>query len=274
MWKGAVSFGLVTIPVSLEPAVRQQDIHFHQFHDTDGGRIREKRVCEKDGKEVSYDHIVKGYEISKEKYVMVTRDELKTLDPVADKLISIEAFVPLVDIDPVYFERTYHVLPDGKAADKAYALFTKALDDSGQVALGRIVLSTQQHMAILRVSDGVMLLTTMVYGDEVTETPKVPKTPVSAKELQMANQLIEQMKSGFEPKKYRDDHRERVIAMLKKKAAGKEYEAPQTPEPEKFTDLTDALERSLAAQKKPAGRAKAPKRARPRTAARTRRSHA
>lgn len=265
MWRGSISFGLVTIPVRLSPAVKPHDVHFHLFHDADGGRIREKRVCEKDGHEVAYQHVVKGYELKKEQYVLVTRDELKGVDPVADKLISIEAVVPLADIDPVYFDATYYLSPEGKGAEKAYALFRQALEESGDVAFGRIVLSTRQHLAIVRAKDKALILTTMVFADEVKPIDAPAAASVSAKELQMAHALLKQLRTEFEPERYRDEHQQRVMALLKKKAAGEELTAAPEAEPEAITDLAEALQRSLAAVNERGRKPAEPARARRRT---------
>jgi len=245
MWKGSISFGLVNIPVSLNLAVRKKSIGFHQFHDADGGRIREKRVCEKDGKEVPYEHVVKGYELSKGKYVTVTRDELKAVDPVADRTVSIEAFVELSEIDPMFYERSYYVSPEGKSSGKAYSLLSHALEKSGRAALARIVLSTSQHMCVIRAEDGQLLLTTMVFGDEIEAAPKVAAAMTSPAELKMAQTLIDQMTKKFEPDEYKDEHRKRVIALLNQKAKGKEIVAPEETHEERVTDLMAALEQSL-----------------------------
>ncbi len=264
MWKGAISFGLVNIPVSLNLAVHDKGVRFRQLHDADGGRIKEKRVCERDGKEVPYEHVVKGYEISKGKYVTVTREELKAIDPVADKMISIEAFVELAEIDPVFYEKSYYVSPEGKSSAKAYGLLASALQKSGRAALARIVLSTSQHLCVIRPNDGTLVLTTMVFGDEVDAAPDVGHTATSAKELQMAMTLVDQMTKPFDPDEYQDDHRERVLELLAKKAKGKTIEAPEATHVEKVTDLMEALERSLAAAKP--GKADKPRAAKHRAA--------
>jgi DNA end-binding protein Ku len=255
MWKGAISFGLVNIPISLNLAVRQKGIRFHQLHDADGGRIKEKRVCERDGKEVPYEHVVKGYEISKGRYVTVTRDELKAIDPVADKTVSIEAFVELSEIDPVFFERSYYVSPEGKSSAKAYALLAGALEKSDRAALARIVLSTSQHMCVIRAEDGALVLTTMVFGDEIEEAPHIGSATTSAAELKMAQTLIDQMTKKFDPKEYKDEHRERVLALLNQKAKGKTIEPAPVEHVAQVTNLMDALERSLAAGKNGKGKA-------------------
>jgi DNA end-binding protein Ku len=261
MWKGSISFGLVTIPVSLNVAVKGKDIHFHQVHDTDLGRIREKRVCELDGKEVPYEHVVKGFEVSKNKIITLTREELKAADPEKDKLVTIQLFVPSAEVDPLYFERSYFLSPDGKAASKAYGLFRAALEKTEQVAIARIVLSTQEHLCLIRAHDGVLLLTTMAFSDEVEEAPEVGHAAPTDKELKMAEALIEQMAGKFEPEKFHDEHRKRVLALIKSKAEGKELKTIEARPTEKITDLAEALERSLAAQK---GGKAAPHRARAR----------
>jgi DNA end-binding protein Ku len=263
MWKGSISFGLVNIPISLNLAVRQKGIRFHQLHDADGGRIKEKRVCERDGKEVPYEHVVKGYEISKGRYVTVTREELKAVDPVADKTVSIEAFVELGEIDPVFYERSYYVSPEGKSSGKAYALLATALEKSGRAALARIVLSTSQHMCVIRGEEGRLVLTTMVFGDEIEEAPHVGNITTSAGELKMAQTLIDQMAKKFNPDDYKDEHRERVLALLNQKAKGKTIEPPEQEHVAQVTNLMEALERSLAASKQ----TKTPPRPRARRAA-------
>lgn len=250
MWKGSISFGLVNIPISLNLAVRQKGIRFHQLHDADGGRIKEKRVCERDGKEVPYEHVVKGYEISKGHYVTVTREELKAVDPVADKTVSIEVFVELNEIDPVFYERSYYVSPDGKSSGKAYALLAGALGHSERAALARIVLSTSQHMCVIRAEDGVLVLTTMVFGDEIEEAPHIGSATSTAAEMKMAQTLIDQMTKKFNPKDYTDEHRERVMHLLQAKAKGKSIDVVPESHEQKVTNLMEALERSLAAGKK------------------------
>ncbi|MBL8952058.1 MAG: Ku protein [Myxococcaceae bacterium] len=271
MWKGAISFGLVTIPVSLGVAVRQKDVRFHQVHDKDGGRIRQKRVCELDGKEVPYAHIAKGYELSKGKVVMVGRDELKALDPKADKTIAIESFVDPAGVDPIYFEHTYYVVPDAKsgAGAKAYALFTTALEKLGHVAVARIVISTKEHMCLLRPRDGMLMLTTMVYGDEVTKAPSVPHPATSAKELELARALMHSMAGRFTPDDYRDEHRKRVEKLLAQKAAGKTIDLPEKEEETApVGDLLEALQASLSG-KKPEKSERKKKAAKPKRATRS-----
>jgi DNA end-binding protein Ku len=247
-WKGSINFGLVNIPVALQPATTDKDVHFHMLHDKDGGRIREKKFCEQDGKEVSWDHIVKGYAISKHQYVTMTKDELKAADPERDRTVRIEGFVKLEEIDPVYFEKSYHVLADGKST-KAYALLAGAMSEAGRVAIGRVVISTKEHLCAIRAQDGVLRMNTLFFGDEIVEAPAAEKGRPTAKELKMAQTLIEQMEMPFEPEKLKDTHRERVLELIEQKAKGETIEAPRPAPMEKITDLAAALEKSLAAVK-------------------------
>jgi DNA end-binding protein Ku len=258
-WKGAISFGLVNVPVSLTPATRSLDFSFHLYHDADGGRIREKRVCERDGKEVPWQHIVKGYELSKTQVVTLTQEEIRSADPDRDRIIGIEEFVKLDEVDPLQIDQSYYVAPEGRAA-KAYALLAQALEKAEQVAIARIVLSTKQHLCMLRSTGGRMVLTTLVWTDEVREAPEIPRTPVGSKELQMAEQLVGSMSAKFQPSRFKDEHRARVEALIRKKANGQPIEVPEAPQPERVVDLARALEQSLAAARKsparPAARAR------------------
>jgi DNA end-binding protein Ku len=259
-WKGAISFGLVNVPVSLYPAVRKRDFSFHLYHDTDAGRIREKRVCERDGKEVPWNHVVKGYEVSKSQVVTLTQEELRAADPERDRTIGIEEFVKVEEVDSLQIDRSYYVAPEGRSP-KAYALLAEALERAGQVAIARIVLSTKQHLCVVRSTDGRMVLTTLAWADEVLEAPEVPRTTVGGKELQMAEQLVHSMSGKFDPSRFKDDHRARVEALIKKKAKGQPIEVAPTPQPGRVVDLARALEESLAAARKAPARASA--RARP-----------
>jgi len=284
MWKGSLNFGLVNIPVQLQLATAQKDVRFHQFHDEDGGRIREKRVCEKDGAEVPYEHIVKGYEISKSQFVTVTAEELKSVEPAKEHTISIEGFVTDEEIDPIYYDRTYYVVPDGRS-NKAYSLLTEALGKADRVGLGRFVISTKEHLCAVTSDGKAMRLSTLVFGDEVVAAPKVEHHSASDKELQMAETLINQMKMKFDPAKLHDTHRDRVLELIERKAEGKAVIAPEAPAPERIADLSAALERSLAlvkggsapkatAEEKPArSSAHAPRAAHKRHAARHRHAH-
>ena len=248
-WKGAISFGLVNVPVALSPATSKKDVKFHLYHDADGGRIREKRVCEQDGEEVPWEHVVKGYQLSKNQVVTVTQEELHAADPERDKTIAIEQFVRPEEIDPVQLDQPYHVAPDARAG-KAYALLVQALAKTEKVAVARIVLSTKEHLCILRSVDGRLMLNTLVWADEVRAAPEVPSTSTSSRELQMAEQLVRSMSARFKPESFRDQHRARVEALLEKKASGKTIEVAPEAKPSRVVDLAHALEQSLTAARR------------------------
>jgi DNA end-binding protein Ku len=258
IWSGSVSFGLVNVPVKLVTATSSKEVRFHQLHDEDNGRIQQKRVCSLDGEEVDYAHIVKGYDLGGGNYVRIDPEELASLDPEADRTIEIEEFVDLDEIDPVYFDHSYYLVPDGRA-DKPYALLAETMARTGKVALGRFVLRTKQYLATLRVRDGVLLLATMLYADEVIatedlEVPTAADTKPSDRELKMASQLVESLSGDFEPGKYQDEHREKVLAMIEAKAEGEAIATPEQPEKEApVVDLMAALEASLAAAGKNSG---------------------
>jgi DNA end-binding protein Ku len=265
-WKGAISFGLVNVPVALNPAIRRRDFKFHLYHDVDGGRIREKRVCEQDGREVPWQHIVKGVEVSKTQVVTLTPEELRAADPERDRTIAIEEFVKLEEIDPLQIDQPYFVTPEARSA-KSYALLAQALERAGEVAIARVVLSTKQHLCMLRSVDGRLLLTTLVWADEVVEAPEVPKATAGGRELQMAEQLVKAMSGHFHPTQFKDDHRGRVEALIRKKAKGQTIQPPPEPKPGRVVDLARALEQSLAA-----ARGSTPQRARARPARARRRA--
>ena len=253
IWSGAISFGLVNVPIKLVTATSQKDVRFHQLHDVDGARIQQKRVCSKDGEEVTLDHIVKGYEISRDRYVLITPEELDTLDPKSSRTIDIQDFVDLDEIDPVYFDSTYYMVPE-KGAAKAYALLLEAMRKSNKVAIARVVLRQKQHLVALRPLKNALSMETMLYADEVVSVDSLDGLPedieVSDRELAMAQQLIDSLSAEFQPEQYRDDYRERVMALIERKAEGQEIVAED--EPEETTpvvDLMAALEASLKAAK-------------------------
>ena len=253
IWSGSISFGLVNVPVKLSTAVSPKDVRFNQLHETDGARIQQKRVCAADGEEVPYEEIVKGYELSPGQYVVIEPEELAALDPVATHTIDIEEFVDLDQIDPIYFERAYYLVPD-KRAEKPYALLAEAMTRSKKVGLARFVMRTKQYLAALRAKDGVLVLSTMLYDDEVTPIDKLEGVPegveLSDREVAMAEQLIESLTSEFEPTKFRDEYRQRVLDLIEAKASGQVIApAPVTEPATPVVDLVAALEASLAAAK-------------------------
>jgi DNA end-binding protein Ku len=251
IWRGAISFGLVNVPVKLYSAVQKKTVRFNQLHDADGVRIQQKRVCPADGKEVPYEHIVKGYEISPDRYVVISPEELEALDPQKTRTIDIEDFVDLEEIDPLYYEHPYYLVPDTGAA-KAYKLLLAALQESKKVGIARVVLRSKEYLTAIRPSDGILTMETMLFADELVSPEGLEELPdedvkASDREIDMARQLIDSLAADFDPTKYRDEYRERVLELIERKAEGKEVATqPPVEEPAKVPDLMAALEASLA----------------------------
>jgi len=251
IWSGSISFGLVNVPVKLVTATSPKDIRFHQLHASDGGRINQKRVCSLDGEEVDYSEIVKGYEIHRGQYVIVEPEELEGLAPESSRSIDIEEFVDLAEIDPLYFEHSYYLVPDGPAA-RPYALLAEAMAGTGKVGIGRFVLRTKQYLAALRSREGALVLSTMLFADEVVESTELEvattkDTRPSERELTMARQLVSSLSAEWDPTKYKDDYREKVMELIEAKAEGNEIATPEEPlRPAPVLDLMAALEASLA----------------------------
>lgn len=257
IWSGSISFGLVNVPVKLYSAVKQKDVHFNQLEEKTGAHIKYKRVSEKTGKEVEYDDIVKGYEVAKGKYVTVSSEELESVAPEKTKTVDIEDFVDITEIDPIYYEKTYFLAPDGEGASKAYGLLLKAMEEQGRVAIGRFVMRTKEYLCAIRPYDGILALETMYFPDEVVAKKDVPGVPerrskVGDKELKIATSLIESLTTEFKPSAYKDTYRAALLKMIDKKAEGEEIVLPEEPEGEKaqVVDLLAALEASVEAAKK------------------------
>jgi DNA end-binding protein Ku len=254
VWSGTISFGLVAIPVKLYHAVRRQSVSFNQLDERNMARIRYRKVNAETGEEVGDDHIVKGYEISKGRYVVVDPDELEPFMPVATKSVDLEEFVDLVDIDPVYFDTAYHLAPDGPP--KPYVLLARAMEASGKVAIGRFVMRNKQYTAAIRAEDGRLVMSTLAYADEVLDPADIDElqgldaVEVNDKEVLMAESLVASLAGDFEPEKYRDEYREEVMALIQMKADGEEFEMPAAAaEQPKVVDIMAALEASVAAAK-------------------------
>lgn len=248
LWSGAISFGLVNVPVKLFSAVSPKEVRFNMLHEKDGGRIQQKRVCSVDGEEVPWEEIAKGYEVRRGRYVMLSRDELEALDPKASRAIEIEDFVDLSQIDPIYYEHTYYAAPDS-GAERPYALLLDAMKRTNRVAIARIVLRTKQYLCAIRPMGDVLALSTMQYHDEIVPAKELgiakPPKP-AARELEMAERLVDSLSADFEPQRYKDDHRERVLALLKKKSEGEEIVVePAEERRATVVNLADALEQSL-----------------------------
>ena len=267
IWSGALSFGLVNVPVKLYSATRSKDVRFNQLHAKDGARIRQKRVSSANGEEVPLEEIVKGYEISPDTYVTITAEELDAIAPKASRLIEIEEFVDLDDIDPLFYENSYYLVPD-KTGGKAYALLLAAMTSENKVAIGRVVLRSKEYLTAVRPLGDALTMSTMRFGDEIVPRDSLEGLPgkdveAGAKEVAMARQLIESLSTAFEPDKYHDTYREAVLEMIQQKAEGREIVVePESPAPAKSVDLMAALEASLAAakqRKEPAKTQKAPR---------------
>ena len=253
IWSGAISFGLVNVPVRLFSATSPKSVRFHQLSSKTGARIRQKRVDATTGEEVPFEEIVKGYEVTPDRYVIIEPDELDALDPRATKTVDIEEFVDLAEIDPIYYDHNYYLAPTAGGA-KAYRLLLDAMRESGKVGIGKVVLRSKQQLCALRPTGEVLTLTTMLFGDEVLtpdridELESVTEAEATPRELAMAEQLISTLSADFEPEKYHDEYRERVLEMIERKAAGEAVTVqPQAEEPVAAPDLMAALEASLAA---------------------------
>ncbi|GAA2094917.1 Ku protein [Actinomadura alba] len=253
IWKGAISFGLVTIPVKVYSATEQRDISFHQVHRKDAGRVKYRRVCTVCGEELAYSDIAKGYELPGGEIVVLTDEDFADLPLRTNRNIEVLQFTPLEQVDPIYFNKSYYLEPDA-AGTKPYVLLRDALEQSGQVAVVKVALRQRESLAALRVRDGVFLLETMLWPDEIRE-PAFPfldeDVEVRPQELTMATSLIETMAGDFDPTQYKDAYREALQAVIEAKVEGKEVAAPAAPEEEPAAaDLLSALRASVEAAKK------------------------
>ena len=284
IWTGSISFGLVQVPVKLVSATKSRDVSFNQLEEGTGARIRYKKVSDQTGEEVPPDKIKRGYEISKGRYVMIEPDELDVLRPKGSHAIEIEEFVDLDEIDPLYFEQPYYLVPDAKGV-KPYKLLVEAMIELNKVAIGRIIVRSKERLVAIRPVDGMLCIETMRYADEVLpRTNLVPddgETELSERELAMARQLVESLAAeSWQPEKYHDEYRDQVLDLIERKAAGQEIVAEPTVEPPaKVLDLVAALEASLAKaehakERHPTGAASAAKPAAKATKATTKKSAA
>jgi DNA end-binding protein Ku len=259
MWKGAISFGLVTIPVAVYPVTEEKSLKFNQLHDEDGGRIRYKRVCEKDGEEVTFEHIVKGYEVEKDRYVVLTDEDFDAVPVESSRAIDIERFVDLDDIDPVMFKKSYYLIPEETGA-KAYALLREAMSEDGRVGIAKVSFRDKEHLAALRFKDDAFVLETMYWPDEIREADFGGVDvggKVTSQELEMARQLIDSLAGEWSPESFTDEYREGLLQIVEAKLHGQEIEVVAAEPTAKVVDLMEALKASVAAAKKDA--APAPK---------------
>ena len=272
IWSGAISFGLVNVPVKVYSAVSPKTVRFHQLDSKTGSRISQRRVNPQTGEEVPYEDLVKGFELTRDRYVVIKPEELDAISPEKSRTIDIEDFVDLSEIDPVYYSHPYWLAPD-KGAAKAYGLLLQAMKESGKVAIARVVLRNKEHLVALRPAEGALMMETMNFHDEVVpaddldELVAAAEAEASEREVGMAKQLIDSLTTAFEPQRYHDEYREKVLELIERKAQGEEIAVqPEAPAPARVPDLMAALEASLAAvksdapapEKKPAAAKKAP----------------
>jgi len=248
---GTISFGLVSIPVRLYPAAQPaSQVSFNLLHAKDGSRLRQQYVCAKDGEKVEREEMVKGFEFAKDRYVTFTAEELKALEELATQTIDIAEFVPAAEVDPIFFDRAYHLGPDRGGA-RAYRLLAEALDRSGKAALARYAARGKQYLVLIRPARGRLVMQQLYYPDEVRAAEEIPLDPVEVKdsEVQLALQLIEQTSSdGFHPERYQDAVRQRTLEAIERKVAGQEIQVSAPPEPRgEVIDIMEALKASLDA---------------------------
>jgi DNA end-binding protein Ku len=251
IWKGSISFGLVNIPIALYPATRREELKFRLLRKTDLSPVNYKRVAEKDGKEVPWDQIVKGYEYEKSKYVVLQDEDFQRVDIEATRTVDIQDFVELDEIDPIFFYKPYYLEPQ-KGGDKAYVLLRDALKDSKKVGVAKVVIKTREYLAGVKPEDGALVLELMHFADELADTGKLhipKKVEVGKREMAMAKSLIDSMSSKWNPEKYKDDYREALMEVIEEKveAGGKEIEEKpkKAPKPTKVIDLVSVLQKSL-----------------------------
>ncbi len=261
IWKGALSFGLVNIPVGLYPATSDKSVHFNQFEEGTSDRIRYKKVNERTGDEVANDRIVRGFDLGGGEYVILSDEELESAEPKKSRQVEISDFVDIGDIDPVYYRSSYYLAPEGEGADKAYALLRRAMEESGKIAIATLVMRNKEYLVAIRPESDALALHTMYFSDEVRapgkELPALPEDgEVTPRELSMAELLIESMENDWDPKRYHDTHREKVEELIDEKRQGHEIVIQEGPEPAKVVDLMEALNASIKAAARPAGPAR------------------
>jgi len=265
IWTGAISFGLVNVPVKLYTAVDRKAVRFNQLNAKTGSRIAQKRVDSSTGEEVPYEDIVKGYEIAPDRYVVIEPSDLEAIEPKKTRMVEIEDFVDLSEIDPIYYDHPYYLVPD-KGADKAYKLLLEAMRETDKVALGKVVLRSKEYLVAVRPKGDLLALETMLFADEVVPPESLDdalpgEVEAGERELKMAKQLVESLSGPFEPEKYSDEYREAVLQLIENKAEGKAIAVQPSEEPQPVPDLMAALEASIAEakQRKTEPKKKAPK---------------
>src|SRR4051794_26326074 len=249
IWNGTIAFGAVAVPIKLYSAVEAKTVHFHEVHVADGARVEHRTFCSKEDKEVPRDEVVKGFEVRSGRYVVVDKDEIAAAGGRRARIIDVDRFVPLADVDPVFFDKSYFVGPQDDGAD-AYKLLQAALEQTGRAAVGRFTFHNREYLIALRAYENVMALHTMRFADELVaakdlEVPRAARKP-DPREITMAQKLIESLHEDFRPGRLHDEHREAILAAIEAKAKGKEITAQDVPDTEPADDLMAALEASLA----------------------------
>lgn len=246
IWSGAISLGLLNVPVRMYSAIDEQDLHFHLLHRKDNSRISYEKVCKKEGKAVPDEELVKAYQASERTYVQLEDEDFEAAQGPKHRRFELRDFVPYDEIDPIYFERTYYLGPDD-GAEKVYTLLVKAMERSGLAGIGTYVMRNKQQLGCLRVREGVITLEKLYFADEIRPIDDVPaeRVRVDKRELDMAVELIDRFTSSFDIGKYRDEYREALLEVIERKRKGKTVEAAEEPEPEEMPDLMEALKASL-----------------------------
>jgi DNA end-binding protein Ku len=269
IWTGAITFGLVSVPVAMYSATHEHDVSFHQFERDTSDRIRYKRVNERTGKEVDYDDIVKGADVGGGKYVMLDADELDSVAPGRSRSLEIARFVDLDDIDPLYYQKTYYLGPGSEESAKVYGLLRDAMADAGRAAIGTLVMRGKEYLTAIRPDGNLLVLHTMYFADEVrdpqAEIEGLPRKGAAKKnELAMAQQLIDSMAGQWKAADFRDTYTDRVNELINQKKAGKEVTVSEpAPEPTNVTDLFEVLKRSVENAQKQRGKRAAPAKKKP-----------
>jgi DNA end-binding protein Ku len=260
VWKGHLTFGLVSFPVKLYSAARSESISFNQLHKTDGSRVRQVLYCAAEDKPIPRTEIVKGYEYEKDRYVIIEDEEIKKVAPQTAKVMEIQEFVKADAVDPIYLETSYYMAPD-EAGEKPYALLFDALKKTGYMGIAKVTMHNREHVVILRPGANGVLMHTMYYNHEIRKVDefRTDLSLVKEKELALAQSLVEALAAEFEPDKYKDSYRENLLQMIESKKEGREVVATPEPRQEKVVDILEALKASLAVAKKPAASASAVK---------------
>ena len=253
VWKGHLTFGLVSLPIKLFTAARADSISFNQLHKDDGSRIKQVLYCQAEDKPIARSEIVKGYEYEKDRYVVIDDEDIRKVAPKTAKVMEILEFVKAAEVDPVYFESSFYVSPD-EAGEKPYALLFDALKRTGSVGIAKVTMHNREHIVILRPGPRGILLHTMYYAHEIraVEEFRTDLSLVRDKEVELATGLIEALSAEFEPEKYRDNYRDNLLAMIVAKKAGQAIVEPPAPQPAKVIDILEALKVSLEMARKPA----------------------